>query len=254
MVVAIVNNKGGVGKTTLAVNLATALARFHTRRVLLVDLDSQASASRWLGVERQRLTPSMATCLLESFPIDRAIRGTGVPGLDLVTGSAGLANADVALCDVVGREGRLDQVLSTVQGAYDIILLDCAPSLSLLCVNALVASDAFVVPSTPHFLATEGVVSLLGAVDKVRTRLGRRPRLLGIVMTMVPKAEAGRAMQRLPAAQRERVFRTQIPESSLLASCPEAGQTIFDAAPRSRVADAFGRLAGEVLERLSTRP
>ena len=252
MVVAIVNNKGGVGKTTVAVNLAAALARTG-RRVLLVDLDSQASASRWFGVDRARLVPSIASCLLDDFPVHRAVRETTVPDVDLLTGSIELANADVALCDLPGREARLERLLAQLRGGYDIILLDCAPSLSLVCVNALVAADAFLVPVTSQFLALEGVVNLLGAVDTVRARLGRKPKLLGIVLTMVMRRPDVAARERLPAAFRDRVFRTRIPFAPALETASHTARTIFDIAPRSRTAGAFTALADEVLERLPVR-
>lgn len=248
MVVAIVNNKGGVGKTTVAVNLAAALARTG-RRVLLVDLDSQASASRWFGVDRARLVPSIASCLLDDFPVHRAVRETAVPDVDLLTGSIELASADIALCDLPGREARLEQLLAQLRGAYDVILLDCAPSLSLVCVNALVAADAFLVPVTHHFLALEGVVSLLAAVDRVRIRLGHKPKLLGIVLTMVTRHPDGAALERLPPACRDRLFRTRIPLAPALETASRTARTIFDVAPQSRTADAFTALAEELLER-----
>lgn len=252
MVVAIVNNKGGVGKTTVAVNLAAALAG-PGRRALLVDLDSQASASCWYGVDRGRLTPSVANCLLDAYPLSRAIRPTTTPGLDLLTGSVELANADLALCDVAGREATLKNLLAPVRHEYDIILLDCPPSLSLVCVNALVAADAFLVPVTPQFLAAEGVVSLLSSVERVRSGIGSKPKFLGILLTMATGRSAPGARVRLREQYRERVFHTEIPLSPLLEQSSGAGLTIFGLSPRSKAADAFRRLAVEVLERLPGR-
>jgi chromosome partitioning protein len=255
VIIAIANNKGGVGKTTTAVNLAAALAG-PRRKVLLVDLDSQASASLWLGVDRGRLNPSSASCLLRDFPIVQAIRASRVPHLDLLTGSVELANADIALADVKGRELALKNLLERVRQRYEAIVLDCPPSLSLIAVNALVAADALIVPVTPQHLVAEGLVSLLACLDKVRSRLGTRGRLLGILLSMVDAARpvSSRVRGRLRARFRDDVFRTEIAMSRALEEAPAGARTIFDHAPRSRSADAFRRLAREVLERFqSTR-
>jgi chromosome partitioning protein len=252
VVIAVLNSKGGVGKTTAAVNVAAALAS-PKRRVLLVDLDSQASASIWLGVPRANLTPSTASCLLDKYPILKAIRHTATPHLDLLTGSIELANADVALCGIRGRETVLHRALDRLADYYELIILDCPPSLSLLVVNAVVAADGLVVPVVPEPLVVDTLDMLFAATDRVRAKMGAKSRVLGLLIGPVdPQHKHARELvERLRAEYRDKVFHTEIRWAAALSDAAGARKTIFEMAPKSASADAFRRLAGEILQRLA---
>lgn len=255
MIVAVLNSKGGVGKTTLAVNVCAALASAR-RRVLLADLDSQASASMWLGVPRHQLRPSSASCLLEKYPIVRAIRQTGTPNLHLLTGSIELANADVALCGMRGRETALRRMFERLPEQLDLVVMDCPPGFSLLTVNAIVAAEAIVIPVSPDPLAVDALDSLLASIERVRARMPSRARMLGFVINGLDaqRKHSREIAERLRAEFRDRVFHTEVPRAAALDDAAASRQTILEAAPKSAAADAFRRLAGEILHRLAARP
>lgn len=247
MIVALISKKGGVGKTTSAVNLAAAVAALG-RRTLLVDLDSQASASRTLGVERAALAPSVADVLFWNTPLADAVRRTAVDDLDLLTASADLVSADIELGGYRSREGRLRRVLAPARTDYDFVFLDCPPSLALLPINALVAADAFIAPVVPQFLAIEGVESLLKAAARVRDHFNRELELLGLLLTMVDyRNRATRDnIARLRGQYGGQVFGVEIRINVRLAEAPEAAQTIFQYDPAATGAEAY-RLAAEEL-------
>lgn len=247
MILALINNKGGTGKTTSAVNLAAALA-MRGSRALLVDLDSQASASLSMGIDRAAFAPSIADAILAGKPLKPVIRRTAVEGLDLVTGSPDLANADLALANLSGRERRLKAAIAPVLGDYAFIILDCPPSLSMLSVNAMVAADAFIIPTPPEYLALEGLVGLLDAVQKVHAGIGDKCRLLGILLTKVDhrRRVTEEIIGVIRGHYKDQVFRAEVGVDVRLVEAPSFGKTIFQYDRRSSGAEAYLQLAGEI--------
>lgn len=251
---ALINNKGGVGKTTTAVHLADGLARTGAR-VLLVDLDAQASASLALGVEREDLEPSIATALYDDQPIGTVTREAPGADVDLVPGSESLKSADIRLAQEYGRERLLQRLLEPAAERYDHVVLDCPPSLSLLPINSIVAADWFLVPVEPHYLSLEGVGSLLDTVEDVRTGIGEAAELLGLVVTRADfRAKATQqVIDLLREEHGEAVFDTVIRGNVRLSEATSFGVSVFEHAPQSTGADGYRSLTDEVLERLSAR-
>ncbi|MGV8124672.1 MAG: ParA family protein [Candidatus Xenobiia bacterium LiM19] len=259
MIIAVINNKGGTGKTTTSVNLSAALVQ-KGRTVLLCDLDPQASASLSLGVTYNELRPSLADLLFHDASMGDAIRATRTEGLDLIPGSMELASSDLILADAAGRENLLAQALTECKSCYDFIIIDCAPSLSMLQINAFAASDSFIVPLMPDYLAIEGLVSLMDAVERVRSNMGIELRLMGILFTMVTAAFHPLLSKELQSQMRiielvrehygEKVFNTIVKRDLSLAEAPSHGKTIFEYSPLGKSAGAYTMLADEVLQRL----
>ncbi len=255
MIIAIFNNKGGVGKTTTAVNVAAALAGGlrTAARVLLVDLDAQASASLSLGVPRAELGRSVALALYGEAPLADLIRPTSLHGLDLVPGDMRLADADVRLSpDKDRRAHLLAALLKPLRARYDWIVLDAPPSLSLPSLNALTAADGVIVPVAPEYLALEGLVNVLEALERMRDGMGISPPLLGILLTRVDYRT--RAAKEISEMVRRRfgaqVFETEVRGSVALTEAPSFGKSILEYAPRSRGAWDYRAVAREIILRV----
>jgi chromosome partitioning protein len=247
----IINNKGGVGKTTTTVNLAAGLAR-EGDRVLVVDLDSQGSASFALGVERSELEPSTAAVLFREKPPSEVVRPTATEGVDLLTGSLRLADTDTKLSGTEGRETRLAEELSRLEDRYDTILIDCAPSTSLLTINALVAADAFIIPVAPSYLSLEGVVSLGEVVKNVRRSLGEAAPVLGMLLTMLQDddQETRAIIDEVRQHYGGKVFDTEIHRDPAIEEAPTRGTSVFEYAPNSQGAREYRSFVDEVIDRM----
>ena len=251
-IVAVVNNKGGVGKTTSAVNLSAGIAA--GKRVLLLDLDAQGSASLSLGLTRGDLTPGAAEVILEGHPIREAIRPSSVKGLDILPGSMALASADLALSVIAGREVVLKNVLKPILNDYDFAVLDCPPSLGLLTVNALTAADFFIIPLTPDYLSLEGLVNFMDAVEKIRAGIGGKVAApLGILLTLADyRLNATKEIgQMIRGFHGRLVFKTEIRVNVKLKEAPSFGKSVFDYDNGSSGAEAYRELTKEVLQRIS---
>jgi chromosome partitioning protein len=249
-VIPIINNKGGVGKTTTCVNVAGGLAS-RGSRVLLVDLDSQGSASLASGVDHGNLRPSVADVLFDDASLDATVRSTSRPNLDLLTGSLDLANANVRLKGKKQSAWYLKQALDPAREDYDVILVDCAPSTSVLTVNALVAADAFIIPLNPSYLALEGVVSLGKVVRRVRQGVGDAAPVLGLVITMIdPDDSNNDVVSEVRRHYGGKVFDTLIRRHPALEEAPGEGRDIFAYAPDSPGAEDYAHLVEEIEDRI----
>jgi len=246
---AFANQKGGVGKTTTAVNLAAYLA-YWGQRVLLVDIDPQANATASLGISRNRLEWSIYDTLLDRAPLEKVVTLTNQVRLDLVPSSAQLAGATVELVDVPAREWRLQRMLEGAASRYDYVFIDCPPSLGILTVNALVAArDGAIIPVQCEYLALEGLSQLIRTVDLVRRALNPELRVRGLVMTMFDSRTnlAHQVVEEVRGHFGERVFQSVIPRSVRLSEAPSYGEPILSHAPRSAGALAYQALAKELL-------
>lgn len=249
-VLAVMNQKGGVGKTTTTVSVAAALAARGVR-VLIVDLDPQGNASVGLGIRIGETEIAVYDVLLADVPLNKAIRNTAYAKLDVAPSSIDLAGAEVELVSVDARERRLRDALGTVAGLYDAVLIDCPPSLGLLTVNALVAADNVIVPIQCEYYALEGLRQLLTTVGRVTQSLNPELVLGGVVLTMYDGRTnlAQNVVDEVREHFGEQVFASVIPRSVRLAEAPSYGEPIRVFDPESRGATAYEALADEFCQR-----
>ncbi|QUL97852.1 MAG: ParA family protein [Candidatus Fermentithermobacillus carboniphilus] len=253
-VIAIANQKGGVGKTTTAINLGACLGDTG-RSVLLVDTDPQGNATSGLGIDRKRLDYSLYDCLIGGLEPVRALRATEYRGLWVLPSSLDLAGAEIELVGMQDRELRLRKVIARLRDNYDYTLIDCPPSLGLLTVNALTAADSVMIPIQCEYYALEGLTQLLNTIKLIRSKLNVGLELEGVLLTMFD-ARTNLSLQVAEEVKkyfREKVYKTIVPRNVRLSEAPSHGKPITVYDPRSRGAEVYRELAEEVLRRGETR-
>lgn len=252
-IIAVVNQKGGVGKTTTSINLAAALAEVG-KFVLLVDMDPQGNATSGFGFSRKDVPHGIYEALARQKHLHDVVHNTEHEGLRLVPSTANLAGANVELIEVEGREFQLSQLLDEAKHAYDYIIIDCPPSLGLLTINSLVAADEILIPVQAEYYALEGLGQLLETIALIKEHIKQEIEVLGAVITMFDKRTklSSDIMDELYRYFPNSIFRSVIPRTVRLAEAPSFGKSIFHYEPRGKGAKAYDRLAREILEKHET--
>ncbi len=250
-ILAVVNQKGGVGKSTTAVNVAAALGDLG-QRVLLVDLDPQGNATSGFGLNKNQRELCVYDVLLGDAEIETVIEPVAIEGVFVVPATIQLAGAEIELVSAMSRETKLKSSLERVRGDFDVIIIDCPPSLGLLTVNALTAAEGLIIPIQCEYYALEGLSKLLDSVRLVKTHLNPDLEVFGVVMTMYDSRTrlGAQVVEEVQDFFGEKVFRTKIPRTVRLSEAPSFGQpvTLYD--PNGKGADAYRRLAEEVVQRV----
>ncbi|MCK1997912.1 chromosome partitioning protein [Paenisporosarcina quisquiliarum] len=247
-IIAIANQKGGVGKTTTSVNLSACLA-YLGKKVLLVDIDPQGNASSGVGVNKGEVQQCIYDVLIDDVSVKETILETKVENLHIVPATISLAGAEIELVSTISREVRLKRALQEVQGLYDYIVIDCPPSLGLLTINSLTASDAIIIPVQCEFYALEGLSQLLSTIRLVQKHLNKNLAIDGVLLTMFD-ARTNLGIQVIEEVKKyfqDKVYKTIIPRNVRLSEAPSHGEPIIIYDPKSRGAEVYLELAKEVI-------